>query len=231
MNTNRFNDVVSFVIIALVAMVLLCGFGYISFVPAATENDNRVQPAMASNVGDEDHITYLERELANALAQNAELQIENDQLRASRREVVDRMLDLGNQAAFWKGEAQSALSKLRVCVAPSTSTFDKDRSLMFLKGLGTQSQNYTETVVINGVKYIYVVENNTVYITNETTKEVIIVKEVVVDNGKQAANCGVAHLDGDTPGCPNGRNDGSAPQQGHPGAQGGNGNNTAVIRP
>lgn len=43
---------------------------------------------------------------------------------------------------------------------------------------------------------------------------------------KDIRNCGVGNgVDGDTPGCPKGRNDGPGTAPGAPGAQGGNGNN------
>ena len=44
---------------------------------------------------------------------------------------------------------------------------------------------------------------------------------------KEKANCGVGNgVDGDTPGCPNGRNDGTGTGPGAPGSKGGNGNNS-----
>lgn len=44
---------------------------------------------------------------------------------------------------------------------------------------------------------------------------------------KEKKNCGVGQdePDGDTPGCPNGRNDGPGTEPGNPGSKGGNGNN------
>lgn len=50
--------------------------------------------------------------------------------------------------------------------------------------------------------------------------------ETPIPTVKSNANCGVGNgVDGDTPGCPGGRNDGPETSPGNPGSKGGNGNN------